>query len=103
MWGRAAGGGWWALVTWDRHVGYDDPEVRYTGTQTCTGRVAARHVTPADDWVDTSAIARVVLGADPAAWPRPVSRPGAYLPANVWWVGVLDGAEPGLPPGVRPL
>ena len=97
MWGRAAGGGWWALVTWDRHVGYDDPPARCTGTRTCAGWVAAGHVTPADGWVDTSAIPRVLSVVDLAddavigvaddlgvRGPRPLVADGALV---VWVMG----------------
>ena len=100
VWGRAADG-WWALLVWDEHVGYDT--ARYTGTETCAGWVAASHLRPASDWADTRGIPRIEPPGRSGRVAAAVSRPGAYLPKDVWWVGVLAGQEPGLPPGVRLL
>jgi hypothetical protein len=92
-WGRRADDGvWWALVSWDV---YARVPAGYNGHVTCSGWTLAdrvrrsRTVYSSDHY---SCVPRLVLGADPAAWPAPVTgagRCGHYF-------GPLSGAPPAL-------
>ena len=94
VWGRDAGGEWWALVTWTVYVAPPDGAgIRPVG---CSAWVPGRCVAQPQEPVEYLEVRRMRLGAEPAEWPAPVDRAGAHW--RGYYLGVLDGREPQLPP-----
>jgi hypothetical protein len=58
--------------------------------------VPGRYVEQPLEPVEYLEVRRMLLGAEPAEWPAPIDRPGAHW--RGYHLGVLDGAEPQLPP-----
>jgi hypothetical protein len=66
VWGRDPTGRWWALIAWAGYLRYDFRQY----VALCSGWVLAADVFRLDG-VDYSGVARLRLGPDPSAWPRP--------------------------------
>ena len=79
-WGCDPGGGWWALVTWERFIAhhFEAPTRLW-----CTAWAAARYVGQVEH-EDYGRVPRVRLDQDPRWWPTP---PG---PMKLGHFGVLD-------------
>jgi hypothetical protein len=94
LWGRDVGGEWWGLVVWNVQAtprNGDGPRPVW-----CAGWVLGRCVEQPLQAVEYLEVRRMQLGAEPAEWPAPVDRTGAHW--HGYYLGVLDGSEPQLPP-----
>jgi hypothetical protein len=93
LWGRDAGGEWWALVVWSVQV--TPPDGTHPVPTGCAAWVPGVEVEQPLRAVEYLHVRRMQLPAEPAEWPAPVDRPGAHW--RGYYLGLLDGAEPQLP------
>jgi hypothetical protein len=81
LWGRDPSGTWWALVTWP---GWVSRGFESATELACSGWAPADHVMQSPGVV-YDRVARVLLSAAPADWPRP--------PQSQHHVGILAAGE----------
>lgn len=96
-WGLDVGDEWWALVLWDVWVKLPGEHPRAVG---CAAWVGGATVSQPMQPIYYLHVPRIKLGAEPALWPGPRSRPDAHWPATgAYYFGALDhGQKPELPP-----
>lgn len=95
LWGRDVGGAWWALIVWTERV--SPPDGSHPHSVACAAWASGRTIRQTQPVVDYLEVRRMQLGAEPAEWPSPTSRPGAVWSPTSWYLGVLDGSVPVLP------
>ena len=93
LWGRDAGGEWWALVVWSVQV--TPPDGTHPVPVGCAAWVPGLQLEQPLQPVEYLQVRRMQLPAEPAEWPAPVDRRGAHW--RGYYLGILDGAEPQLP------
>ena len=97
-WGHGPGG-WWALLSWTEQVQAFGESHR---PLLCAAWVQASHITPREDArpSDYADVPRERLPDERKLWPPPPAQPDAHWPDR-WYIGVLNGGELPLPPGLR--
>jgi hypothetical protein len=95
-WGLDVGGEWWALIVWGVRVTPPGGGTHHTAG--CAAWAPGRRVELRGQPVEYLHVPRIRLGAEPAEWPPPRDRPEAAWSSGAWYLGILDGSDPQLPP-----